>query len=108
MISQAAVLGSPIAHSLSPAIHNFAYRLLGFDGKYGAIEIDQTALLAWLCKELTPQSSWIGFSLTMPLKEVLCSRPFSEFITVDSRSFRIQSANTIFREPSGWSATSTM
>jgi shikimate dehydrogenase len=107
MISQAAVLGSPIAHSLSPAIHNFAYRLLGFDGKYGAIEIDQTALLAWLRKELTPQSSWIGFSLTMPLKEVLCSRPFSEFITVDSRSLRIQSANTIFREPSGWSATST-
>ncbi|MGH7586389.1 MAG: shikimate dehydrogenase family protein [Gemmatimonadales bacterium] len=33
-----AVLGSPVAHSLSPAMHNHAFRALGLDAVYVALE----------------------------------------------------------------------
>ena len=36
---KAAVLGSPISHSLSPALHKRAYELLGIPASYGAIEL---------------------------------------------------------------------
>jgi shikimate dehydrogenase len=63
---KAAVLGSPIAHSLSPALHNAAYRALGLDGwSYTAIECDAAGLPA-LISGCGPE--WAGLSLTMPLK----------------------------------------
>jgi len=39
---RAAVLGSPIAHSLSPVLHRAGYRELGLTGwSYDAIECDE-------------------------------------------------------------------
>lgn len=60
-----AVLGSPIAHSKSPAIHRAAYRALGLDWTYDAVEVASGELGAFLdgCG-----GSWRGLSLTMPLK----------------------------------------
>ena len=44
MPDTAAVLGSPIAHSLSPVLHTAAYAALGLDGwTYSAIECDEAA-----------------------------------------------------------------
>jgi shikimate dehydrogenase len=64
-----AVLGSPIAHSLSPALQGAAYRVLGLDWSYEAVDVAEGALGAFL-ETLDP--SWRGLSLTMPLKrEVL-------------------------------------
>jgi shikimate dehydrogenase len=64
--SRAAVLGSPIAHSLSPVLHRAAYRELGLaDWRYDAIECDEERLPA-LLDSLGPD--WAGLSLTMPLK----------------------------------------
>lgn len=60
------VLGQPIAHSKSPAIHGAAYRALGLDWTYGRRELDAPELAAFLSGEA---SSWRGMSLTMPLKE---------------------------------------
>jgi shikimate dehydrogenase len=66
---KAAVLGSPIAHSLSPALHRAAYRALGLDGWcYAAIECDE-ARLSGLLDECGPD--WAGLSLTMPLKRAV-------------------------------------
>ena len=63
---RAAVLGSPIAHSLSPALHRAAYDELGLTGwTYSAIECDEQGLPA-LLGSLGPD--WAGLSLTMPLK----------------------------------------
>ena len=39
-----AVLGSPIAHSLSPAMHRAAYRVLGLDWSYGAFDVQEGEL----------------------------------------------------------------
>lgn len=64
-----AVLGSPIAHSLSPALQRAAYRVLGLDWRYEAIDVPEGALRAFLD---SLDASWRGLSLTMPLKrEVL-------------------------------------
>lgn len=67
---RAAVLGSPISHSLSPVLHRAAYRVLGIDWQYDAIEVDSFELEGFLdsCDE-----SWAGVSLTMPLKIVALS-----------------------------------
>ncbi len=67
--ARAAVLGSPIAHSLSPALHTAGYRALGLDGwSYEAIECDEQGL-AGLLDSLGPD--WAGLSLTMPLKRAV-------------------------------------
>jgi shikimate dehydrogenase len=66
---KAAVLGSPIAHSLSPALHRAAYAKLGLDGwSYQAIECDEAGLAGRLA-DCGPQ--WAGLSLTMPLKRAV-------------------------------------
>ncbi|HUA42096.1 MAG TPA: shikimate dehydrogenase [Streptosporangiaceae bacterium] len=68
-VRRAAVLGSPIAHSLSPALHRAAYRELGLGGwSYDAIECDEQRLPA-LLDSLGPE--WAGLSLTMPLKRAV-------------------------------------
>jgi shikimate dehydrogenase len=66
---RAAVLGAPIAHSLSPVLHTAAYRALGLDDwGYEAIECDE-ARLPGLLDSLGP--GWAGLSLTMPLKRAV-------------------------------------
>lgn len=61
-----AVLGSPIAHSKSPALHVAAYRVLGLDWTYTAVETTEATLTAVL-----ERASWHGLSLTMPLKHAV-------------------------------------
>src|SRR4051794_27841574 len=63
---RAAVLGSPIAHSLSPALHRAAYAALGLDWTYDAVEVPSGGLAGFL-QGLGP--NWRGLSLTMPLKQ---------------------------------------
>jgi shikimate dehydrogenase len=66
---RAAVLGSPIAHSLSPALHRAAYQALGLrHWTYGRHEVDEARLAAFL-GGLGPD--WAGLSLTMPLKRAV-------------------------------------
>ena len=66
---RAAVLGSPVAHSLSPVLHRAAYRELGLTGwQYDAIECDEQRLPG-LLDALGPE--WAGLSLTMPLKRAV-------------------------------------
>jgi shikimate dehydrogenase len=67
-MGRCAVLGSPIAHSLSPALHRTAYAALGLDWTYDAVEVDEAGLPAFLA-EL--DESWRGLSLTMPLKRAV-------------------------------------
>ena len=66
---RAAVLGAPVAHSLSPVLHGAAYRELGLTGwQYDAIECDEQRLPG-LLDTLGPE--WAGLSLTMPLKRAV-------------------------------------
>ncbi|MGC9499332.1 shikimate dehydrogenase [Streptomyces sp. WG7] len=66
---RAAVLGSPIAHSLSPALHRTAYAELGLEGwTYDRFDVDEEALPGFF-EGLGPE--WAGLSLTMPLKRAV-------------------------------------
>jgi shikimate dehydrogenase len=66
---KAAVLGSPIAHSLSPVLHRAAYDAVGLTGwTYEAIECDEAGLPALVAQ---CGADWTGLSLTMPLKRAI-------------------------------------
>ena len=101
---KAAVLGSPIAHSLSPVLHNTAFKLLGLDGSYQAIEVTSGGLADFLSNQ---GSNFDYLSLTMPLKEEVLAIAESSSITVDPHSLQIQSTNTLIRDGVTWRASST-
>jgi shikimate dehydrogenase len=66
---KAAVLGSPIAHSLSPVLHRAGYAALGLDQwAYAAIECAEDGLAGLLT---SLGEDWAGLSLTMPLKRAI-------------------------------------
>lgn len=65
---RAAVLGHPIAHSLSPVLHRAAYRELGLDWQYDAIDVEADGLAAFVG---SCGAEWAGLSLTMPLKQTV-------------------------------------
>ncbi|MFE5298692.1 shikimate dehydrogenase [Streptomyces sp. NPDC056632] len=86
---RAAVLGSPIAHSLSPVLHRAAYRELGLDDwSYGRFEVDEAALPGFV-REL--DTTWAGLSLTMPLKRAII--PLLDEITDTAAS--VEAVNTV-------------
>lgn len=60
-----AVLGDPIDHSLSPALHRAAYDALGLDWTYDAVRVGSGGLADFLAGL---DEEWRGLSLTMPLK----------------------------------------
>ncbi len=65
-VRRAAVLGSPIGHSLSPVLHRAAYEHLGLVGwTYEAYDVAEPGLAGFLAGL---DASWAGLSLTMPLK----------------------------------------
>ncbi|WP_428955964.1 shikimate dehydrogenase [Streptomyces sp. cg35] len=92
---RAAVLGSPIAHSLSPQLHNAAYAALGLhDWTYDRFDIDEAALEGFLAG-LGPE--WAGLSLTMPLKRAVI--PLLDGITDTAAS--VEAVNTVVLHPDG-------
>ncbi len=103
MRKRAAVLGSPINHSLSPTLHNAAYLALGIEGKYDAVEVKSGELKTFMKQVRETDANWIGFSLTMPLKEEI----FSVADLVDPLAKQINSGNTLLPTKDGWQALST-
>ena len=66
--AHAGVAGHPIGHSLSPRLHEAAYRVLGLDWSYRAVETTEATL-----SEVVSGEPWHGLSLTMPLKHAVRS-----------------------------------
>jgi shikimate dehydrogenase len=93
------VLGRPIAHSLSPALHNAAYVALGLPWSYEAIDCGA----AELERTLATRPDWAGFSLTMPLKRV----GFDLAVERAPRAVTVGAANTLLPGPDGWVADNT-
>jgi shikimate dehydrogenase len=94
-VRQAAVLGSPIKHSLSPVLHEAAYQALNLRGwHYDKIECDERGLPR-LVDGLGPE--WAGLSLTMPLKRVALTVADE----VSPLAEAIGAANTLVFPPAG-------
>ncbi len=92
---RAAVLGKPIAHSLSPVLHRAAYDALGLDGwSYELVECDESGLAGYV-ESRGPE--WAGLSLTMPLKRTVL--PLLDH--VDHLAAATGGANTVVFRPEG-------
>jgi shikimate dehydrogenase len=92
---KAAVLGKPIAHSLSPVLHRAAYRELGLvDWSYDRVECDEAGLPGYLGSR---GREWAGLSLTMPLKRIVL--PLLDH--VDPMAAATGGANTVVFRPDG-------
>ena len=92
---RAAVLGSPIAHSLSPALHRAAYARLGLaDWSYGRHEVDEAGLPGFIAGL---DDSWAGLSLTMPLKRAVI--PLLD--EVDPAALAVHAVNTLVLRADG-------
>jgi len=97
---RAAVLGSPIAHSLSPVLHRAAYARLGLaDWSYGRHEVDEAALPGFLdgLDRGSVDDGWAGLSLTMPLKRAVI--PLLD--EVDPTALAVNAVNTLIFRPDG-------
>ncbi|MFY7841241.1 MAG: shikimate dehydrogenase [Actinomycetes bacterium] len=84
----AAVAGSPIEHSLSPAIHKAGYAALKMDWDYKKFELDASSFPDFI-KNRDP--NLVGMSLTMPLKEVAIE--VADVVTELAK--KVNSANTL-------------
>ncbi|RKS04484.1 shikimate dehydrogenase [Nocardiopsis sp. Huas11] len=99
--ARAAVLGSPVAHSLSPVLHTAAYAAMGLDDwSYGLVECDEKWLASFL-DGLGPE--WRGLSLTMPLKR----RALDLADEVTGLAEQVGGANTLVPRGRGWAAYNT-
>lgn len=72
MSLRAAVLGHPIGHSKSPALHTAAYSRLGVGISYTAIDVTEPLLPAFM-RQIREQPGWRGLSVTMPLKAAMAA-----------------------------------
>ncbi|WP_434442602.1 shikimate dehydrogenase [Lentzea sp. E54] len=97
---KAAVIGSPIEHSLSPVLHNAAYAALGLDWEYTRLECSEADVPA-LVSSLGPE--WVGLSCTMPTKRAALA--FASSVT--ARASAVGAANTLVRKGSSWHADCT-
>jgi len=85
---RAAVLGHPIEHSLSPVLHQAAYRELGLDWAYTACDVTAADLAVFISSR---GPEWIGLSLTMPLKEAVLGL----LTDVEPRAAAVNAVNTV-------------
>ena len=88
-----AVLGSPIGHSLSPALHQAAYAELGLDWDYQRHEVTAEGLADFVAG---CDSRWRGLSCTMPLKKAVL-----ELGDVDPLAALVGAGNTLVFEDDG-------
>ena len=93
-----AVLGSPIAHSLSPLLHRAAARALGIDDfAYERFEVGEAQLEAFLAEH--PEHE--GLSLTMPLKHRLVELARVNGWDLDADAVATGAGNTLLRPAPG-------
>ncbi|MCG7338569.1 shikimate dehydrogenase [Staphylococcus sp. ACRSN] len=84
-----AVIGNPIDHSLSPAMHNANFKASNVDSTYEAINIPEEQF--HLIKEIINEKHINGFNVTIPHKENII--PYLD--EIDSQSETVGAVNTV-------------
>ncbi|HKE02311.1 MAG TPA: type I 3-dehydroquinate dehydratase, partial [Planctomycetota bacterium] len=95
-----AVVGRPVAHSISPPVHSAALRVLGLDAMFLAFEPDDFGGLLDL---VTPLPFVRGLAVTAPFKEDALKRSDR----ADDATRGMAAANTLIRADGGWRAANT-
>lgn len=95
------VVGDPVSHSLSPLIHNTAFRRLGINAVYLPFRVPRDTLFEFV--RSFEKLAVRGYSVTIPHKE--SAAQFADF--KDSAVTRTQAANTLVRVKEGFAAHNT-
>jgi shikimate dehydrogenase len=90
--NRAYILGHPIAHSLSPTLHNAAFAALGIDACYAAIDVSLDDLASVV--ESLRATDCFGANVTAPHKQAV----MAYLDTVDEEALALGAVNTIVNE----------
>jgi shikimate dehydrogenase len=91
----AGVIGSPVRHSLSPALHNAAFEQLGLDWVYAAFDVPPGQAAAALAAMRALGLG--GLSVTMPHKEAVAAAVDA----LDPAAAALRSVNTVVPQADG-------
>jgi len=91
-VKRVVLLGSPVAHSLSPVIQNAAFQVSGLDWCYEAIETEAEELEPAL--DRMRAEAWPGANVTIPLKEAVM--PLLD--ELDPSAIEVSAVNTVVNE----------
>ena len=94
-IPLAGVIGSPISHSKSPALHGYWLKRYGLKGHYIPMDVSQADLRDAL--RLLPRLGFVGLNVTIPHQETVLA--LADIIT--DRAALIGAANTLIFRPDG-------
>lgn len=94
-IPLAGVIGHPVAHSRSPALHAYWLRMYGIRGHYIPMDVSDADLKAAL--KALPKLGFVGVNVTIPHKEKVLG--LADLIT--DRAALIGAANTLIFRPDG-------
>jgi shikimate dehydrogenase len=89
MTTKVGVIGWPVTHSISPAMHNAAFRALGLDWSYELLPIPPDIVRQSL-RTLRDEGGFIGVNVTVPHKQAVMP-----FVLPDERARAIGAVNTI-------------
>ena len=95
------VIGDPVAHSLSPVMHNAALAELGIDYVYVAWPVTPGGLEAAIAGFAA--TGVRGFNITIPHKQAIL--PLLAEVTPEAQA--VGAVNTVWRTEQGWAGTNT-
>jgi shikimate dehydrogenase len=90
-----ALIGWPVGHTLSPVMHNTAFKTLGLNGTYHAFNVERQNAETVIKGALA--LGFGGLNVTMPLKELAL-----HYVTPDTMARRIGAINTIDSKGNGY------
>lgn len=95
------ILGYPLSHTLSPAMHEAAFSKLGIEAHYLVLELAPPAFRKFMaCRSGNLLS---GFNVTVPYKEAVLK--FLDEVRPEARA--IGAVNTVYRRGKKWLGTNT-
>jgi shikimate dehydrogenase len=100
-IKTAAVIGTPIHHSLSPHLHGFWLKEMGINGQYERIEVTESGLADFMRN--LPSSHLKGINITIPHKQAAL-----EFCdNIDATAKKVGAVNTVWIDNNKLHATNS-
>lgn len=95
-----AIIGNPVEHSLSPAVHNAAFADLGLDAVYLRLKVAGDPAAVVRAFAALPIE---GYSVTIPHKAAV----MPACVTIDPLARRMKAVNTLVRRDDGYHASNT-
>ena len=95
------IIGNPVRHSFSPAMHSAAFQEIGYNAVYLPFPLEENQLDHLL--DAFRLVGVLGFNVTIPFKEKII--PFLDGLSPSA--YLLQSVNTVARENGRWIGYST-